>query len=58
VFDKIRYFMDEFCEHIDFASYLVHIQLTAAERSVLNLCTAMWGRAEIEGRVLCRIYMG
>ena len=43
-------------EYTNFASYLVHIQLTAAERSVLNLGTAMWGRPEIEGRMLCRIY--
>ena len=43
-------------ECTDFASYLVHIQLTAAERAVLNLSTAVWGRPEIEGRVLCYMY--
>jgi len=43
-------------EYTDFASYLVHIQLTAAERDVLNLGAAMWGRPEIEGRMLCHIY--
>ena len=30
-------------EYTDCASYLVHAQLTAAERAVLNLGTAMWG---------------
>jgi hypothetical protein len=43
-------------EQTDFASSLVHIQLTAAELTVLNLCNAMWGRPEIEGRVICCIY--
>jgi hypothetical protein len=43
-------------ESTHFASYLVHIQLTAAERAVLNLAAAMWGRPEIEGGVLCHIY--
>ena len=43
-------------EYTDFASYLVHIQLTAAERALLNLGAAMRGRPEIEGRMLCHIY--
>jgi hypothetical protein len=47
---------DDRNEQTDFANYLVHIQLNAAERTVLNLSKAMWGRPEIEGRVICRIY--
>jgi hypothetical protein len=43
-------------EYNDFASYLVHIQLTAEERAVLNLGIAMWGRLAIEGRILCHIW--
>jgi len=43
-------------EYTDFESYLVHIQLTAAERAILNLGTAIWGRPEIEGRMLCQKY--
>ena len=43
-------------EYTDFAGYLEHIQLTAGERALLNLGAAMWGRPEIEGRMLCRIY--
>ena len=43
-------------EYTDFAGYMVHIQLTGAERALLNLGAAMWGRPEIEGRMLCRIY--
>jgi hypothetical protein len=43
-------------EYTDFASYLVYIKLTAAERAVLNLGAAMWGRSEIEGSMLCHIY--
>ena len=43
-------------EYNDFASYLVHIQLTAAERVVLNLGAAMWGRPEIEGCALSYIW--
>jgi hypothetical protein len=41
-------------EHADFESYLVHIQLTAAERAFLNLGAAIWGRPEIEGRMICQ----
>jgi hypothetical protein len=43
-------------EHTDFASYLTHIRLTSAERAILKLGTALWGRREIEGRKLCQIY--
>jgi hypothetical protein len=38
-------------EHTDFASYLVHIQLTAAEQALCILDAAVWGRPEIEGLV-------
>jgi len=37
----------------DFESYLAHIQLTAAERAILNVGSAIWGRPEIEGLMLC-----
>ena len=43
-------------EHVHFESYLVHIRLTAAEQDVLNLGAAIWGRPEIEGRMLCEKY--
>jgi hypothetical protein len=43
-------------EFIAFASYVVHITLTAAERAVLNLGAAMWGRPEIEGHMFCQMY--
>jgi len=45
-------------EYTAFARCRVHIQLTAAERAVLNLdtSTSMWGRPEIEGRKLCHMY--
>jgi hypothetical protein len=43
-------------EYTDFASYLVHIQLTAAERAVLNLGAAIWGRPEVEGCMICQMY--
>ena len=43
-------------EHTDFESYLAHIRLTSAQRAVLNLGAAIWGRPEIEGRMLCEIY--
>jgi hypothetical protein len=43
-------------EYTDFGSYLIHIQLTAAERAVLILGTALWGRPEIEGHVLSYIW--
>jgi hypothetical protein len=43
-------------EYTDFARCRVHIQLNAAERAVLNFGNAMWGRPEIEGRVICHMY--
>jgi len=42
--------------YTDFASYLVLIQLTAADQAILNLGAAMWGRPEIEGCMLCQKY--
>ena len=39
-------------EHTYFASYQVHIQLTAAEHALCILDAAIWGRPEIEGLVL------
>ena len=42
------------CNH--FASYLVHIQLRAAEQAILNSGAAMWGRPEIEGGMLGQKY--
>jgi len=45
-------------EYTAFTRLRVHIQLTAAERAVLNLgtSTSMWGRPEIEGCMLCLMY--
>jgi len=43
-------------EYTEYASYLIHIQLTAAERAVLNLGIVMWGRPEIERRMFCHMY--
>jgi ankyrin repeat protein len=42
-------------EHSQFESYLAHIQLTAEERADSNL-VAVWGRPDIEGRMLCQKY--
>lgn len=43
-------------ESADFNSYLVRIQLTAEEINNLDLGPAIWGRPEIEGRLLCQKY--
>jgi hypothetical protein len=41
----------------DFDSYLVRIQLTAKEMSVLKIASpAIKGRPNIEGRMLCQKY--
>jgi len=43
-------------EYTDFAKCRVYIQLNAAERAVLNVGNAMWGKPEIEERMICHMY--
>ena len=49
-----KYATNNFQEQAHFYIYMANIRLTAAESS--HLGGAIWGRPEIEGRMLCQIY--